>query len=342
MFAGPPICWLWVILYELPECKGVNPSFNISNSIYKTLQRELTISISKWLKPVPILSKPTFNPTKNVSVIVPTVDPDSRLTLALLSWVATQPLEIIIVTTQENMCLVQDRITAALGSGDIGRTVLIVSCVPKAGKRLQLAHGIKKARGSVLVLADDDVFWQPIILHSLLACLEDPQIGGVGTRQRADYSQDKTSSVWSYLADRRLLRRNDKCALTAYCNNSVTCLSGRTACYRAHILKDPAFLHSFTHDFWLGYFRLDSGDDTFITRWLLAREWRLMMQVDPQAEIITSTLKSSLFLSQVLRWSRNSKRSSLRCIFTLPQLWRYVSSRWLDVVGFRSLIRPLQ
>lgn len=57
--------------------------------------------------------------------------------------------------------------------------------VPHPGKRPQLAHGIREARGSILVLADDDVFWPPRLLPLVFAAFEDAEIGGVGTTRMA-------------------------------------------------------------------------------------------------------------------------------------------------------------
>jgi cellulose synthase/poly-beta-1,6-N-acetylglucosamine synthase-like glycosyltransferase len=282
----------------------------------------LTLLVSRWLAPVPLSSSPSFNPVLDTSVIVATIDGGETLAMALLTWLATNPLEIIIITTQENLSFVQDKISYTLEGLSLNTTKVVVLSIPEASKRRQMARGIEEALGSIIVLTDDDVFWPPKILPLILACFKDSRVGGVGTTQRGDFSLEKVPSIWAYLADRRLQRRSIRCAMINYCDASVTCLSGRTAAYRSQILKDPSFLYHFTHDLWLGYFLLDSGDDTFVTRWLLLAGWEIKMQVDPKAEITTPALQSPLFFRQLLRWSRNSKRSFLRCVFTLPKMWR--------------------
>ena len=143
--------------------------------------------------------------------------------------------------------------------------------VPLAGKRRQIAHGIRQAKGSILALADDDAFWPSTLLPYLLACFEVAEVGGVGTRQWAHLSPDAELSLWQYLASHRLKRRNINISASNYIDGGVMCLSGRTVGYRAEILKDEAFLSSFTNDYWRGTYLLDSGDDTFITRWLYAK-----------------------------------------------------------------------
>ena len=35
-------------------------------------------------------------------------------------------------------------------------------------------------------------------------------------------------------------------------------------------LKDLKFLHGFTHDYWLGKYQLNSGNDKFLTRWMVS------------------------------------------------------------------------
>lgn len=46
------------------------------------------------------------------------------------------------------------------------------------------------------------------------------------------------------------------------------CVSGVTMLLRGEILRDPEFQAAFTNDFWMGR-RQNSGDDSFITRWIL-------------------------------------------------------------------------
>lgn len=116
--------------------------------------------------------------------------------------------------------------------------------------------------------------------------------------------------------------RNLSISASSYVDGGVTCLSGRTAGYGAEILKDAAFISSFTKDFWRGKYLLDSGDDTFITRWLYAKGWEIRIQSEPEAEIETVVADSAKLLRQLLRWTRNTRRSFLRCIFYIPDLKR--------------------
>lgn len=290
---------------------------------------------------------PVFTSFQDVSVIVPTIDPDAlTFQKAFLTWYHNGPQEIFIVTTQIYIGQVRDLVANALTnasvrsgrlqSGEVVKAVAVplvhVLSIARASKRKQLVHGISQASGSILVLCDDDVFWPTSNNHDrgflsrVLACFEDPRVGGVGTLQRARIpaaDAQEHSTIAQELAARRLCQRNFSIASTQFLDGSVTCLSGRTAAYRASILKDEAFVRQFTHDIWRGQQLLDSGDDTFITRWLYSHGWRARIQMDPEAKIETPVAKDwQKFGKQMLRWTRNSRRSYLRCLFGIRDIWR--------------------
>lgn len=66
---------------------------------------------------------------------------------------------------------------------------------------------------------------------------------------------------------------------TTFVDGGMSCLSGRTAVYRTSILKDPEFQHQFQNEtWWRGKYHLHSGDDKFITRWLVKNCWKMRMQ----------------------------------------------------------------
>ncbi|KIW89439.1 uncharacterized protein Z519_09595 [Cladophialophora bantiana CBS 173.52] len=318
------------------------------------------------LTPVPVSGHPIYTSSQDVSVIVPTIDPDpSTFQDALLTWYDNGPREIIIVTTHAYLSQVRDLVDDALKnvsgksgkqSGEVVKAVAIpqvnIFSTMRASKRKQLAHGISQTSGRIVVLCDDDVFWPTSdvnhhgFLSRVLACFEDARVGGVGTLQRArpptvdaqahstfepepSYGQatsppnSVTCTIAEELAAWRLCQRNFSIAGTQFLDGSVTCLSGRTAAYRASVLKDEAFLRQFTHDLWRGKQPLDSGDDTFITRWLYSHGWRARIQMDSEARIETTVAKDwRKFGKQMLRWTRNSRRSYLRCLFGIPSIWR--------------------
>lgn len=209
-----------------------------------------------------------------------------------------------------------------------------VITVPKANKRLQMAAGIEETRTDIIVFADDDALWPKTLLASVLACFEDQSIGGVGTSQvvKPCHPSGKLT-VWETLAAFRLTIRNIEISASTHIDGGIPCLSGRTAAYRTLILKDPEFLHGFTHDFWRGKYHLNSGDDKFLTRWMVSHGWRTYAQCCPEAELQSTMKPDWRFLKQVLRWTRNTWRSDMRSMFMERHVWTlhpYVAFTMVD------------
>lgn len=131
----------------------------------------------------------------------------------------------------------------------------------------------------------------------------------------------------------RLSIRNIEIAASTRIDGGIPCLSGRTAAYRSLILKDPAFLDGFCNDYWLGKYHLNSGDDKFLTRWLVSHGWNTYVQCCKEAELLSTMKPNWRFLLQVLRWTRNTWRSDLRSIFMERYVWTrhpYVAYMMID------------
>jgi cellulose synthase/poly-beta-1,6-N-acetylglucosamine synthase-like glycosyltransferase len=256
------------------------------------------------------------------------------LSEAAHSWLANNPKEIIIVT-EERMRGPLEELARSVDASKIR-----VLTVPFANKRLQMAHGIRHTTSDIIVFADDDAIWPPTLLAYVLACFEDQQIGGVGTSQRVQPCGDKMT-MWEVLAAMRLTIRNIEIASSTHIDGGIPCLSGRTAAYRTIILKDPEFLHGFTNDLWLGNpkYHLNSGDDKFLTRWMVSHGWNTYVQVCKEAELLSTMKPNWRFLKQVLRWTRNTWRSDFRSIFMERHIWHrhpYVAYTMID-----KFINPL-
>jgi hypothetical protein len=86
------------------------------------------------------------------------------------------------------------------------------------------------------------------------------------------------------------------------------------------VIKDPEFLHRFTHDYWLGKYQLSSGDDKFLTKWMVSHGWSTYAQCCKEA--LLSTMKPNWrFFKQVLRRTRNTWRSDMRSLFMERLIW---------------------
>ncbi|KAH8552595.1 nucleotide-diphospho-sugar transferase [Umbelopsis sp. PMI_123] len=288
------------------------------------------IKLLAWAiyQPVRPSSNPTYRAIKDVTIVVPTIDAGEEFRIAASSWLACNPKEIIIVTEAKMRKPLQSL------ADDINPNRIRVLTVPRANKRLQMVKGINATTTEILVFADDDVTWKPTMLDYILACFEDLKIGGVGTGQTVQaINPNGHQTVWEVLAGFRLTIRNIEVAASTHIDGGVCCLSGRTAAYRSLILKDPAFQYGFTNDLWMGKYPLNSGDDKYLTRWMVSHGWNTYIQVTPEAELSSTFKDNWQFLKQVLRWTRNTWRSDFRSLFTERYIWRrfpYVAFTMLD------------
>jgi cellulose synthase/poly-beta-1,6-N-acetylglucosamine synthase-like glycosyltransferase len=274
--------------------------------------RLLAYYIYKPMQPVP---NPTFQ-TTDVTIIVPTIDAGEEFVEAAHSWLANDPRQIIIVT-EHKMVLPLEDLARKL---DPTLTKIRVLAVSKPNKRRQMVAGIQQTFTDIIVFADDDAIWGPEALKWMLACFENPRMGGVGTCQSVK-SMNVELSVWEVLAAFRMTQRNIEVAAATHIDGGIPCLSGRTAAYRTSILKDPQFCYQFTNDLWIGKYPLNSGDDKFLTRWLVRHGWSTYAQVCPEANVQSTFKNNWHFLKQVLRWTRNTWRSDFRSLFMEGKIW---------------------
>lgn len=106
---------------------------------------------SAQLQPISLPANASYIASEDVTVIVPTIQVDDSFTEALLTWIANEPLEIIIVTVYSKRQEMQDIVTKTLKEGAESSTKVMVLGVPLAGKRRQMAHGMQQTSGSILV-----------------------------------------------------------------------------------------------------------------------------------------------------------------------------------------------
>lgn len=289
-------------------------TFPILFRFYRYLWYLIRIAASLAYRPVPLPENPTYVAEEDVTIIVPTIDAGEEFKEAARSWLAGKPKEIIIVTEEKMVDSLQD-----LANSVDPRRIRVIT-VPYANKRLQMVRGIKEVTTDIIVFADDDAIWPPTLLPYVLACFEDQKIGGVGTSQRVQPVGEKFT-VWEVLAAFRLTIRNIEISASTHIDGGVCCLSGRTAAYRTVILKDPEFIHGFTHDYWLDKYHLNSGDDKFLTRWMVSHGWSTYIQCCKEAELLSTMKPNWRFLKQVLRWTRNTWRSDMRSLFMERHIW---------------------
>ena len=160
-----------------------------------------------------------------------------------------------------------------------------------------------------------------------------PNMGGVGSAQQM-MPVGKSGTIWEILADFRLsLRMMEACA-SSVADGGISCLSGRTAVYRRDIVADAKFQREFENETWFGH-PLMSGDDKFITRWIVKNGFDMHFQYHEEATLLTTFKPNWHFLKQLLRWTRNTWRSDFRSLFVDRAIWckhPYVAYTMVDKI----------
>ncbi|KAH9900458.1 hypothetical protein F4778DRAFT_739038 [Xylariomycetidae sp. FL2044] len=283
-----------------------------------------------WPLPAPSARK---YETRDVSLIVPTIDWSNTFVDFMVTWLSSKPGEIIIVTVNALAGDAQMLVGSHAIQRARGDTVIRVLSIDHANKRDQLVHGINAAQGQIIGLVDDDALWRSeVVLQHLLAPFEDDDVGLVGVNVTSYIPRERQDpaviSPWEVAAlrirHRRIGSTKGAFAADGGINFSV---SGLTMLLRAEIVRSPDFQRAFTTERFMGVTQ-HSGDDAFITRWVLfshmydaradVKQWRLAMQIVPEAEISTSLLPDRRFAGQQKRWSRTGLRTRLIALFQEP------------------------
>ncbi|KAK1850652.1 polysaccharide synthase [Colletotrichum chrysophilum] len=309
--------------------------------MYYLLEEDKTKRLAEAYTPIPLPDEPTYN-SSDVSIIVPTINTPDEFTDCLRLWLTNQPKEIIIVTIERDLQRVYDLVRPVVTEGD-ERISLMTADV--ANKREQLLVGIKHAKGKILALVDDDAFWKCQVLPHLLAPFEDPKVGGAVGKQSAHFPVCRRNpnviTPWEVASLRSLENQNNVQAVRFAADGSVFCLVGRTLMMRAEIAQDPRFQYEITHEYWCGK-RQNTGDDVFITRWLVTEGWKMSIQNAPEAEITTLVMRDSALLRQMVRWQRNAIQSFLVTVVYKPGLLQlYKKHPYMARKLIERLLRPI-
>ncbi|KAI0553191.1 hypothetical protein F4679DRAFT_600148 [Xylaria curta] len=313
----------------------------LENLLWETAEGRLSKKYIQQYKPFPLPSKDArlFNPS-DVSIIVPTVgfDPES-FSRAIISWLANSPLEIIIVTIYSERQKVIDfldseRIRAA---NEGTSTEITIESILRPNKRDQLITGVRESTGRIIAFADDDVLWNPHTLLHLLAPFQESDIGLVGGPIESYLPENRqdASVITPYevaALRNRSKRRGGNKAFYAYDGSTNFTVSGATMLLRSAVVRDPEFQNAFIQEKFAGI-RQNSGDDAFITRWVLfqhlrkdrqsTQKWRLGMQLTPEATVSTTLMTDRRFIDQMKRWLRTGLRFRLICLSQDPGLWNF-------------------
>lgn len=243
-----------------------------------------------------------------MTIVVPVYQEDPEIfRLALRSWLANPVEEVILVID------VTDMACQEVAADFPDRVRVLLTYVP--GKRPALKLGWDAACTPLVALVDSDTIWAPDVAARVCEPFADLGIGGVGTRQNVWAPR----GLWQRINDMYLdYRYFDENAAQTVMGQAVSCLSGRTAVYRRHLLLEAG--EDFMGETFLGVPCM-SGDDKRLTTLLLEAGHRTYMQ---RSARVWSTFpdNAKVFFRQRLRWSRNTWRSDLRAMYR-GWVWRY-------------------
>jgi hypothetical protein len=217
-------------------------------------------------------------------------------------------------------------------------TEIEVLQVDKANKRLQVCRALEDdhVKTPITIMADDDVEWPATLMPWILAPFEDDKMGGVGTCQRVKRVGGNLSTrIYNWLGAAYIERRNFEISATHNIDGGTSCMSGRTGAYRTQILKSYEFMSGFKNEKW-GKYILNADDDNFVTRWLVANQWKTWIQYNDECEIETTLETSTKFLYQCSRWARSNWRSNWTSLVHDKYVLTYVDplSSLLQSFGF--------
>jgi len=252
-----------------------------------------------------------YRPARNdfwlpVSVVVPVYQEDPEiLGKAIESWLANDVAEIILVIDASD--------TICRGIAARYPVTVIVTDVP--GKRPALKLGWEAASTPLVALVDSDTIWAYDVARLVAMPFADPRVGGVATRQNVYNPHGFLQRAGDMYLDYRYFDEN--AAQTAI-GRAISCVSGRTAVYRRHLLLRVG--DDFMAETFLGRPCM-SGDDKRLTSLLLAAGYDCVLQ---RTARVWSTFPGSYrqFLKQRLRWARNTWRSDIRALALERWAWR--------------------
>jgi hyaluronan synthase len=267
--------------------------------------------------------------TTTTSIITPVYNEDPQtFRNALESWLINGPNEIIAVIDYTDEICIQEfrKFEEACAATGAVTTKLIITRKP--GKRAALVDGIQVASGEIVFLVDSDTIWEKDVLVKAIAPFEDPEVGGVTTRQNVLAPKTIAQRLFDLYLDIRYL---EEIRFLAAAGDAVTCISGRTAVYRRTAILP--LMDELLHETFWGQ-PVIAGDDKRLTNLVQAKGWKVRYQEG--ARVYTPGFPNvGHFIRQRVRWARNSWRADLRALF----------SRWIwrrPVLAFHSLDRLTQ
>lgn len=172
------------------------------------------------------------------------------------------------------------------------------------GKRAIHRWVVVRSNADILVNVDSDVVLSPSALEEATKPFMNPEVQGVSTHTTAiNYS---VNWLTRYLGTVLISQDFDRASLSAFDSSYV---AGRFCLFRIALFRD--YMDEYVNERFLGI-RLRSGDDACMTR-LALRRGRVVYQETSSAQTPVAD-RLNMFMSQFLRWERNTLRTNLNII----------------------------
>jgi cellulose synthase/poly-beta-1,6-N-acetylglucosamine synthase-like glycosyltransferase len=125
---------------------------------------------------------------------------------------------------------------------------------------------------------------------------------------------------WEVAGIRKLAANNEKQMQLHASGGTIWCLTGRTLLLRTAAVKPGQFLSDWTNERFWGQL-IQTGEDSFLTRWLREKGWKVFHQDAPEAEVFTDVKKDANYIGQLIRWRRNGFQAFIMQLFVTPGFW---------------------
>jgi len=260
--------------------------------------------------------------SSDISIIIPIYEPNSNIAENVISIAKNNPKEIIIIADKTCYEAIQ-KVIDEIDGNEIDKTKVKVLNEENPGKRVAMVTGMKLSSGSLICFVDDDVLFMDneLLDKVVLPFCKYDKMGGVGVKQVAKPRNGKSFNVAEVMADMRLATRYIEIRSTTVVYKGTSCISGRTACYRADIIRNETFYQAFLNEMFFGML-LQSGDDKFITRYVINQGYKTYHQLNHDTRVATTFESGWKYIQQCLRWRRNTWRSDLTFLFSERKVWK--------------------
>lgn len=318
-------------------------------------------------QPFPMAANPTFKPHRDVTVIIPTVEPEDPTFRRCLDAICTnKPALVVVITVGAARCSAAGRVMGDVLK-DHPNAKIRVDQIPKANKRKQIVYALRSVQTPITFLVDSTAIWPSGFLPQALAPFEDSGIGLVGTVKRVERLESGTlwERCWNREGAFYLQRHNYEIESSEPLDGGVFIISGRTCGIRSPILGNDDFLHGYLHE----HIRLSppllppldigpiiADDDNYILRWCVDHDIGIKFQsdlnsagtgIDDNCVVRIANLgKYPRYLDQCLRWARTTFRSNPRTLLSRrawqKHPWSMYGVQLATMTNFAAVQDPLQ